>query len=101
MTSETTTSELLAGHREEIEDLARRHRARSIKVFGSVARGEETPASDIDFVVEWRDDASLRDWAALQQDLEVLLNRRVDVVGADSLHWYIRDKVLNEARPLP
>lgn len=65
-----------------------------------MARGEDTVESDVDLLVEWQDWVSLSDWAGLQQDLENLLGRRVDIVSEKTLHWYIRDKVLAEAKPL-
>lgn len=72
-----------------------------MRVFGSVARGEETGLSDIDLLVDWSDQASLTDWVAFQQSVERLLARKVDVVSERGPHWSIRDRVLNEARSLP
>lgn len=95
------TEELLRRHRAEIATLAERHGAGNVRLFGSAARGEDRDGSDIDLVVTWRDGTSLTDWVAFQQALEALLGRRVDVVSERSLHWYIRDKILAEARPLP
>ena len=68
-----------------IHDIARRHRARSVSVFGSVARGEDRPGSDIDFLVEFEPGASLLDLMAIQDDLEALLDCRADVVSAGGL----------------
>lgn len=62
--------------------------------------GEENPDSDIDLLVTFEPERSLLDHVALSQDLEELLGRRVDVVSDRALHWYIRDRVLREARPL-
>lgn len=90
----------LQRHRAEIARLAQRYGARNLRIFGSVARGEDTVESDVDLLVEWQDWVSLSDWAGLQQDLENLLGRRVDIVSEKTLHWYIRDKVLAEAKPL-
>jgi hypothetical protein len=72
-------------HSDAIHDIARRHRARSVSVFGSVARGEDSPGSDIDFLVEFEPGASLLDLMAIQDDLEALLACRVDVVSAGGL----------------
>ncbi|MBW7849453.1 MAG: nucleotidyltransferase family protein [Rhodospirillales bacterium] len=93
-------SETLQRHRAEIALLAQRYGAQNLRVFGSVARGEDTGESDVDLLVEWQDWVILSDWAGLQQDLENLLGRRVDIVSEKTLHWYIRDKVLAEAKPL-
>jgi predicted nucleotidyltransferase len=92
--------ELLHARREEILRTAARHGASNVRVFGSVARGEAGPGSDIDFLVELAPDRSLLEQVALLQDLEDLLGRRVDVVEPEGLHWYIRDRVLKEAVPL-
>ncbi len=93
-------NELLRAKREDILRTAARHGASNVRVFGSVARGEAGPSSDIDFLVELAPDRSLLDQVALLQDLEDLLGRRVDVVEPEGLHWYIRDRVLKEAVPL-
>jgi predicted nucleotidyltransferase len=83
-----------------ILELARRHGARSIRVYGSVARGQATDQSDLDLLVEWEPDRSLLDVVGLKQDLEDLLGVTVDVGSERGLHWYIRDEVLREAVPL-
>lgn len=91
----------LHDHRDEILRLAEVFNARDVRVFGSVSRGEDGADSDVDLLVAWTDKASLTDWAGFQQEVEQLLGRRVDVLSEASLHWYIRDKVLAEACPLP
>lgn len=92
--------ELLRSKREEILRIAARNGARNVCVFGSAARGEAGPDSDVDLLVEWEPGRSLLDHAALMQDLEDLLVTKVDVVTRDALHRYIRDQVLAEAKPL-
>ena len=89
--------DFLKDKREEILRIAARHGARSVRVFGSVARGEAGPSSDVDFLVELEDGRSLLDLVGLWQDLEKSLGRGVDVVEPDGLHWYIRDRILREA----
>ena len=71
--------------RDSIHEVAARHRATAVAVFGSVARGEDTPASDIDFLVQFDADASLTDLIRLQEDLTVLLGCSVDVVSVGGL----------------
>ncbi len=92
--------ELLKSKRQEILAIAARHGARNVRVFGSVARGETKPESDVDILVEMESGTSLMDHVTLMQDLEDLLERKVDVVNDRALHWYIRDRVLAEATPL-
>ena len=93
-------NELLTGNRSEILRIAAQYGARNVRLFGSVARGEEGPESDVDLLVEFDADRSLLDHVALVQDLEELLGRKVQVTTTDALHWYIRDRVLAEAVPL-
>jgi len=64
---------------------------------GRWIRGEETPESDLDLLVEFEPGRSLLDHIALAQDLKDLLGREVDVVTEGGLHWYIRDRVCREA----
>lgn len=91
---------LVRANRRAILDLARRHGASEIMVFGSVARGDAQAASDVDFLVTFEPDRSLLDHVALQQDLEDLLRVKVDVVSRNGLSPYIRDAVLREAVPI-
>jgi predicted nucleotidyltransferase len=77
--------EAVENHRDAIHVIAGRYRARSISVFGSVARGDDGPHSDIDFLVEFEPGASLLDLMRIQDDLEELLGCRVDVVSAGGL----------------
>ncbi len=92
--------ELLKTKRDEILRLASRRGARNIRVFGSVARGEARPESDIDFLVELEPGRSLFDLGGLLVDLQQLLGRPVDVVTEAGLRRRIRERVLAEARPL-
>ena len=80
--------------REQILRLAHIRGARNVRVFGSVARG------DLDLLVEWEPGRSLLDHAGLVQDLEELLGVKVHVGTEESLHWYVRDRILSEATPL-
>jgi predicted nucleotidyltransferase len=91
---------LVEEHREKILELAARHGASNIRVFGSLARGEGTEGSDLDLLVTLEDTRSLLDLVALKQDIEDLLHRPVDVVTEPALSPYIRGRVLAEAVPL-
>jgi hypothetical protein len=85
-----------------LAELCRRHRVRELSVFGSAARGEMRPDSDIDLLVEFLPDAEvdLIDHAGLMLDLAHLLGRRVDLVSKNGLKPLIRASVLEEARLL-
>lgn len=93
-------SRLLEEHRAKILELAASHGASNVRVFGSFARGEGTPASDLDLLVTMEQERSLLDVVGLKQDIEDLLLRPVDVVTEPALSPYIRDLVLAEATPL-
>lgn len=74
--------------------------AEHVRLFGSVARGEESPESDIDFLVSLHPGRTLLDIARLEQQLETLLGRRVDVVTEESLYEPIRTTAVREAVPV-
>ena len=90
----------LQGKRNDILRIALSHGARNIRVFGSAARGEDLADSDLDLLVEMDAGRSLLDLVALGQDLEDLLERRVDVLTDTSVHPAIRPRILADARPL-
>lgn len=92
--------ELLKSKRKEILDLTTKHGAKRVRLIGSVARGEETLESDIDFLVEMESGRSLLDHAALILDLEQLLGRKVDIASERGLRPRVRERVLKEAVPL-
>jgi predicted nucleotidyltransferase len=95
-----TLDTLRTERREEILRLARRRGALSLRVFGSVARNEATENSDLDLLVAWEPGRSLLDHAGLVEDLQDLLGMKVHVGTENSLHWYVRDRILREATPL-
>ena len=83
--------------RAEILRIARTHGATRVQVFGSVARGEQTAASDLDLLVDLAPGRGLLDLVAIKQDLADLLGREVDVVTEAGLSPYPRDGVLRDA----
>jgi predicted nucleotidyltransferase len=95
-----TLDTLRLERREEILRLAERRGAHSVRVFGSVARGDANENSDLDLLVAWEPGRSLLDHAGLVQDLQELLGVKVHVGTENSLHWYVRDRILGEATPL-
>ena len=94
------TRQFLESKRDEILRIASAHRARNLRVFGSVARDEGDEKSDIDFLVELEPGCGLLEHAALIRELEELLGRKVDVVSEKGLRSRIRDRVVREAVPL-
>lgn len=90
----------LQQQREEILRIASIYGARNVRLFGSAARGDVRAASDVDLLVEMDSDRSLLDLVGLGQDLEALLQRKVDVLTEASLHPSLRRRILAEARPL-
>lgn len=99
--SDLDITQLLKNHREEILNIAAKHGAFNVRVFGSVARGEADEQSDIDFLVDYSLD-KISAWfpAGLVLDLERLLKRKVDVATEPALKQRIREQVLKEAVPL-
>jgi len=93
-------AEVIDKQRNRILAIAAGYGASNVRVFGSVARGEADDQSDVDFLVDLEEGRSLFDLGGLLMDLQSLLGRKVDVVTEKGLHWYIRDKILHEARPL-
>jgi predicted nucleotidyltransferase len=85
-----------------LADLCRRYQVRELSFFGSAARGEMRPDSDIDLLVEFLPDAKvdLVDHAGLMLDLAQLLGRKVDLVSKNGLKPLIRASILQEARLL-
>jgi len=89
--------ELLTRKREEIRAIAARHGASRVRIFGSVARGEDDARSDIDLLVTFAPGTGLLDYAALVDELEQLLGRKVDVASEAGLRPRVRERVLPEA----
>jgi predicted nucleotidyltransferase len=90
----------LQAKRRDILRIAASHGARNVRLFGSAARGEDRPDSDVDLLVEMESGRSLLDLVALGQELEDLLHRKVDVLTDSSVHPAIRPNILADARPL-
>ncbi len=86
--------------RRRIREIASRHGVSDIRVFGSVARGDAAPESDIDFLIEVSGPTTPWFPGGLVAELEELLGRRVDVVEADAVREDMRERILQEAQPL-
>jgi hypothetical protein len=89
--------EIIRGKRMEIREIAQKYGAENIRIFGSVARGEENDNSDIDFLVDMKKKPNLLNRIAFMQELEDFLGRKVEVVTVKNLRAYFRDKVIQEA----
>jgi len=83
-----------------VRDVLRRRGVVRASVFGSVARGEASPSSDVDFLVEFEPGRSLVDLAGLRLDLAEVLDRHVDVATRGSLHPALRERILKELVPI-
>ena len=97
LTTPKNIAVLLQEKREDILRIAEKHGASNVRVFGSVARGEAGPDSDVDLLIDVGPVHSSWFPGGLIVDLEDLLSRRVDVAEPEMLHWFIRDRVLQEA----
>ena len=93
-------AEVLKTKRQQVLQIARAHGAYNVRVFGSVARGEAQPGSDVDLLVEMEVGRSLMDMGGLVMELQDLLGHSVDVVTERGLKSRIRARVLAEAIPL-
>ena len=94
-----TLETLRTDKKADILHLAELHGARNVRVFGSVARGDNDEESDVDFLVNMEQGRTLFDLVGFRLDLQDLLDVPVEVVTVNSLK-YIRERVLSEARPL-
>jgi predicted nucleotidyltransferase len=92
--------EALRAQESEIHLIAAKHGAGNIRVFGSVARGDAQPESDVDFLIDVVGPTTPWFPGGLAADLEGLLHRHVDLVIARSLHPLIREAILKDAVPL-
>ena len=87
----------IRARRDEIYAIARRHKAEKLWVFGSCARKEERPDSDVDLLVRFGDDAGFGAQVRLGDDFNVYFGRKVDVVSARGLSPYIGKVIRKEA----
>jgi len=92
--------DLVQSKREQILRLARRHGVTGVRVFGSMARGDAGPESDVDLLIDVGAEPSAWFPGGLVAELEQLLGRRVQVVTERGLDELFRDRVLQEAIPL-
>lgn len=89
--------DVLQEKRDQILKIAYEHGVQNVRVFGSAARHEDGPASDLDLLVDFEEGRSLFDLIRFKQEVEGLLRTKVDVVTEKSIHWSIKEKILDEA----
>jgi hypothetical protein len=99
--SDMKLKRVLLEKREKILQIAAKHGAYNVRIFGSVARGEDDEKSDIDFLIDY-DLSKISPWfpSGLMQDLQSILGRKVDIVTVEGLKERIRERVLEEAMEL-
>ena len=100
MAKHKSSLDIVQQKKKDILAVASDHGIVNIRIFGSVARGEDTDLSDIDLLVDLEKGRSLLDLGGASVKLQEVLGRKVDIVTERGLHWYIRDKILKEAQPL-
>ena len=93
-------AEALVSNRVAIRRVVESHRARNARVFGSVLRGQDTPSSDLDILIDPTPETTLFDIGAISYKLEMLLGVPVDVLTPNALPDKFRATVLAEARPV-
>jgi len=93
-------AEIIQDKREQILAIAAKHGASNIRIFEFMANGMADQKSDINFLVDLEKGRSLFDLGGLIVDLQQLFERNVNVVTEDGLHWYIKDRILSEAKPI-
>ncbi|MDE2607491.1 MAG: nucleotidyltransferase family protein [Burkholderiales bacterium] len=93
-------SEAVNLHRSRIRQIALSHRVRDVRVFGSVARGEDIEGSDLDLLVAPTEQTTLMDIGAIRHELKQLLGLEVDVLTPDALPDRHRSRILEEAQPV-
>lgn len=93
-------SEKVQARRKAVLEIAKKHGVENVRVFGSVARGEDHDQSDVDLLVTLSRKRGLLDLVGFQQDIEELLETSVDVVEDEGLSPFLRNRILAEAKPL-
>ena len=86
--------------KEKIVPVLREHDGSRSALFGSIVRGEATPESDVDILVEFGKEKSLLDLVGLQFALEDVLHKKVDVITYRSVHRLLKDIIFKEAVPI-
>ncbi len=99
-TKSPPTLEALRARRDEILALADRYGAYNVRVFGSVARGDSTPESDVDLLVNFRPGTSLYELSGLWQDLQEMLGCQINIISEGGLKERMRKRIEKDLTPL-
>ena len=83
---------------EKLIRILKKHGAKKIEIFGSCARGEAKPGSDLDIIVEFEERKSLLELVGIEQELEDYLGIKVDLLTEASISPYLRDRIKKEAK---
>jgi hypothetical protein len=85
---------------EAILTICDRYHVKTLRVFGSVARGELRAESDIDLLVTFSKPTSLLQMVGLERELSATIGRKVDLLTVKSVSPYLRNRILKESRPI-
>jgi hypothetical protein len=85
---------------EAILTICNKYHVKTLRVFGSVARGELRAESDIDLLVTFSKPTSLLRMVGLERELSVIIGRKVDLLTAQSVSPYLRSRIVKESRPI-
>ena len=94
------TLEELKSKRSQIRRISEKHGVTNLRVFGSVVRGEQNGQSDLDLLVKMAPSRDLTDLVSFAQDMQAMMQVRVDVVSEGGLSPFLRDRIIAEAIPL-
>ena len=89
--------EIIGALHAALPSIQQKYHVRRLALFGSAARGEQTPTSDVDLLVEFDEPIGLFDFVRLERSLGEILHAKVDLVSAKALKPAIRDEVLSQA----
>lgn len=84
----------------EILALCRKYHVKTLRIFGSVARGDARTDSDVDLLVTFSKPISLLRMVGLEREISAILGRNVDLLTAKSVSPYLRSRILKESRPV-
>jgi uncharacterized protein len=87
-------------HTEQIISLCNRYHVKTLRVFGSVARDESGPESDIDLLATFSKPISLLQMVRLERELSLVIGHKVDLLTSNSVSPYLRSQILKESRPV-